>query len=362
MKQAVARKVSLRQDQRDKMESIRQSKPYEYLAKSGAPEAPAISFTDMGTLSDSIDNRMKYTQDMNEIYGTRAPVLRPVEVLQFTSMVDGAKPAAASAQLRVFASNMTDKQLDTIAAQVYETRPDIGMALSYSEFDPKFSEKLLNGAKVRKDGVVKMPADSKLEEKVNEIVAQAVRTPAHRKAVQQAVINAYADGVFKKEIEESDVIDGGAIETLLKERVLGEIISVGVGETIGFRREDGKFIESDDFEDAFEGMREDELVVTHGSAIYDARGKKVELEDVIDSAELIAIGDGVYRVRVNGFDFQNSAGRPFNLNMKKMTKAYEKRPQLQRGGRGGLKQRRKALEEKRAKFLEELAKMNEADK
>ena len=335
-------KVSLRQDQIDKMESLRTSKPWEYVSKVDSEKPPAISFDNVENLSDTLGERLQYVKIKNKQHGTDMSILRPVEVEQIVSSLDKMKPNAATAIIAGWAVGMTPEQSDMVAAQIYKTRPDIGSAISMAEHDTRYARKILNGAMVRREKLVKLPSDSEVSLKVNDVLGDSVRLPSHRKAIQEVVLNGYADGVFSKEIDESTDVHSDSVKDLI-ERAVGPVISDNSYTTLGFRRDNGQFVEADDFEDAFEGINhrslgKEMLVKTHGSTFYGQNGKELDIEDVIDDASLTMIGDGQYRLTMFGGFVAKKDGTPFTLNMKKVLKAYENRPKLPR--RSGRRKRK----------------------
>lgn len=327
--ESINRKNQLRSDQADKLNSLRLSKPWEYLGKVDREQAPALDLTNPSDLSDSLSERMAYVERKNKQFGTQLSVLKPVEIQGISTAVDAVNAQSGAQILFEYASSVTQEQQDLMGAEIFKVRPDIGSALSLADDDPQLSQMVLNGAKARKDKLVKMPEQTRMITTINEKIAKAVPQIRFRNAIHEVITNAYASKLLTGNLqsnEQSGIIDEDTLDDLLT-RSVGPVIETGGRDfqVLGFRKPDGAFITEDEFDDTFSDL-DNATLLKHGAGFFrDINGNVIQTPDVVENGTLVMVGNGKYTVELFGEFVVGKDKKPYVLDMKKIFEATKEK-------------------------------------
>lgn len=286
-------------------------------------------------LSQILSERMDFIQRKNEQLGINLPLLDKDEEENFLQTVNQVRrnPQEAAALLSNIVGGITDEQQNMLSEQIFAADAPLGVSISLADERPDLAQNILNGAKVIKDKLAPMPASSQLDEAIFEQIADAIQVPQFRDASRQAIIALYADRAFKEADDIKD-LDTGRVEDVVED-LFGPKIDVNDSKVFGFRGLDGRFIDEDDFEDAFEDLTEASIMAVHNDVPRLADGTPLPLEDLKDSAQLFMAGDGEYGILLFDEFAVDKNGNRFFLNMKEIVNfepGEETPPGAERGG------------------------------
>lgn len=324
--QTIERKRRLNASMSNKLARQSITNPWKYVGSVDSESTPPISLSDPADLSESLDNRLGYVNRKNQQYNIKLPILNEEEELAITNVLEKTPAKEATTLLNQLTSNMTDEQQSLIGQQIFKKNNAFGVAIAIADDDPVTARDVLNGAKVIKGKSVVMPPNSQITGYVNDYLSNSIQQPQYRQAIVQGVKNLYADEIFK-----NNDTTGAASKTKvvdMAKRLLGDQIEINDGLTFGFRKNDGNFIEEDDFLDAFDDLNERELQKQMGDVPRDINGQPLPIDELKEYAQLMLVGDGKYLIQLLDEYAVDKKGRPYILDMKKI---YEANPRQSKG-------------------------------
>ena len=316
---AISRRETLNRNKQSKLNRLRSTNPWKLVQQIDTEPVPEIDLTNTQQLAENLDERLAYIQRKNRQYGIDLPLLSDLEKDSFIGVLDRTSAQGAAAVLNQAMSNIPDAQQDLLAQQIFEDEPAMGVAISVADDDAKLAQSLLNGRDVIKKKLIRLPSELDINEAVNQQLAGAVQQPGFRNAIQQAVRSAYADRVFTDN-DNSGLIQPDVLKQQM-DRLIGPLIQVNGVNIVGFRKQDGKFINQQEFDDLYNSITSEKLSSSLGDVPRDLRGNALPIDDVLKNAELIVIGNGQYVLNLFDEFAVNRRGEPYILDMRKLSLA-----------------------------------------
>ena len=325
MQERIARKQQLGASLAAKSQKLRSTNPWQFVQQRDREDIPAINLGQPRNLADQIDDRLEYIGRKNEQYGVDLPVLTDQEKDSLIDTFEGLNARQSAALMNNIAGSLPDNQQDLIAQQIFKDKPSMGVAIAIADDDPLLAQSLMNGARVKKDKLIKLPTDTDIISVTNEELGEAVQQPDWRKSMQEAVKSIYADRVFT-ENDNSGIIQSDIVEEAV-ERLVGPVINVNGKDVVGFRKSEGVFLTEDEFDDFFDDLTEQQIINALGDMPRDILGNRLPLDDIKDRATLLTVGNGQYviqlfdewAVRRNGERYIFDLRRIFLLNEQDFT-------------------------------------------
>ena len=315
IKESREKKIKLQTDLLEKAQKLRLNDQWGFVKKFDSDPAPEVDFADISNSAETLQKRIEFIDKKNSEYNLQLPILDDMETKSFVKDLEVSTPEESSRHLNALGKNITDEQKIRLAKDVFKENKSIGLAISISDEDPRTAADIIAGNKAIKDKVLTMPSSNALRSRILAKIGKAVVQQDYRQAGIEAVTSIYANKAVLSNLNDT-VVSSTQLKESIKQ-VFGDIIKVNDSQITGFRKADGQFISEDDFEDFFDGLDRDKIMIVQGDVPRLANGKELNIESLKD-ADLVVVGDGLYTINLFDEFAVDQQGNPFILNLKEI--------------------------------------------
>lgn len=305
--------LKLQKDLLDKAQKLRIQNPWEFIDQFEEAEPPSLDTNNVDNIAKSLQERIDYVDNKNQQYQIDLPVLSPLETEGFINNIEKANPNEAAIYLRDFANNITDEQKDILSQHIFKQNKTLGIALTLADEDSKLASDIISGNKTLKNKTIVVPSENELKETFLSKYGKAITQEEFRNAAIEGVRALYAN----KALITNATSYQSNITQEVAERLFGKVITINDSDIVGFRKNNGQFIDEDEFEDLFDGLNYNRIKSFHNDFPRITTGEELDIED-IKEAGLVVVGDGLYTINLYNEFAVDKDGNPFILNLKGM--------------------------------------------
>ena len=313
----VASRVETRLKQAAKIEKARLSDPWGFINMVDTDPVPQIAFQgDAKQAANSLDDRVNFVKAKNAQYATDLPLLTDTETQGFIQLYQRLPPNEGAKTLNDFTKTLPDDQQGLIADAIFQKNKPMGIAVSVADGAPDVTRGLLNGADVIAKKLIKMPSDFDIKAQVNKEIGSVIVDPQMMAALQEGVRNLYADSIHADNDN-----SGSKDDTIIKkalDSLVGPQFELNGSATIGFRKDDGKLTDEDEFTSLYRDLTLGVIEEIQGDVPRYADGTPVDIDDLREQGELVVAKEGQYMIKFSDAFLVDGSGtkRPFVLDMK----------------------------------------------
>lgn len=301
---------------------LKYKKPYKYLEKVGDMGGISpVSFGDREGF-ESIVERGKWRDEKNQKHGIELPFLMEEEVLALRQSFLQRNPDNQVQFLEGMSSSMPREYYSEISQELFKKEPAVGVAMVIAPEDGAVAKELVQGHKLISEKAIKLPPRNIFLEAFNSQTGQSIQDPNLRSNTVDAVMAIYAQesdriGEASSDLDEDRM--GDAIK-----KIIGEPVDINDKKTLSFRSSrdgdpnQGKFLDSDEFEELWDDVSVNDIRSVQDDVPRIANGSEVNLDKTKRRADLVAVGDGIYVMRVDTQFLVDKSGKPFELNLKEI--------------------------------------------
>lgn len=308
-----------------KLEKLKTTNPWQYLGETDTETPPDINLASPENLADQFDDRVQFIERKQKERGVNLPLLNEGEENQIITTIDSVGPTTGAVLLNQVTTKIPDETQGKLAEQVMQKSPVLGAAIAIADQDQQTAKALLNGERVKKGKLIRLPPAGDLTDEVNSYIGTIINQPKFRAVAMEAVSSLYADAVFN-ENDNSGAIQSKIVKKSI-EKLLGPIVEFNDTEIFSFRKPDGKFLSEDDFEDFVDDIDDADILLAQGDMPRDVTGKGVHFSDIRDNANLLVVGDGKYLITMFDEVALDKNGDVYILDLQAL---YEKREEIAR--------------------------------
>lgn len=300
-----------------------QEDPYTYLSNTdqlNGEQLKTIDLSDPDIAKQALDQRRILIEQQFEKEGVRIDLLTKEEVRNFSNAFKNANPEQKVALYSSLGQSLGIDEIRGVASQLNVLDENAAYGLITAQDDPETTLKVAQGA--NRD--VEKPKD--FDNVYNDLISNSIQDPIAAESAKKQVLSFYKETVFQSG-DTTQLLNEEFLQNAI-DNVLGPTISMPNGsKTLSFRDETtGSYLTSDDFEDALEDLDRDHIFDSHGDTPRDIDNNEIDVEILIDNADLIAVGDGLYNIIDQNNRFaQDSKGNKFVLDMRKAIRSIQER-------------------------------------
>ena len=210
-------------------------------------------------------------------------------------------------------ANLNKEEASQLASVVAEDQPSLAGILALSKENPKLAEEAIKGSMLEN----KISSKGDVYGRMVQSIGSAVDDPRALNSSMDVIRDAYEQRLIKSG---KQVDDFGLLDEVIEE-AFGEVISFGNSNVLPFRKEDGQFVDTLEFQQNINDINVN-LLENKNKNIPFIGGRPItdnELKEAIFNWEMVTVGDGVYQIR-NGNDILvGENGAPYIFDMKNLT-------------------------------------------
>lgn len=319
--------------------------PYEYYKKINDP-IPELDVLN----PESAMMRSQVIAEREARDGIPLPFMSPLEEGLEIRRIERMSPQEQVNHIKKL-SNLPDQEYLAVAKQLFRSKPEFVMAFDEVKNGGRNAEKnaadILAGSQLMtrnaetKQSSVVMPREKDMRGYFDQYVGNGITNPLERDAIYGAAKSILATkrnlgkaSAWGPDVKAEDF--SAEDKKIFKEAIesrIGEPYTQKNTKVFPIRKANGDFATKDETEFLVKNIRNDTLLETHGSKLYNPAGNTFDIDDAQKSLQFYMVGSGRYKVAYSDVVLRDKNGEDFIVDFNRLSQSKNLREKPSMGSR-----------------------------